>query len=203
MTYARLMIVLFIGLMFGTATTQAQNNLGLSIYGGSAIPTDDDVDNDDVFHGGGVNLRYFMDSGHVAIGAGVRYYGKRWENETFDASVTANVVPVVGMVEYYFADSKAPARPYIGAEVGVYNFSATTEVIGFENTTEPSSHFGVAPKAGVEIGIGEQLGIFGELGYNIVFDKEDNDEGGSPENADFDDVATKFVNAHLGVALRF
>lgn len=182
----------------------AQNRLGLNVFAGSAFPTDDEP-NSDAYYGGGASLKYFLDEDHLAVGGGVRYYARSSEG-TFlgvDYNLSSYVMPVHVMAEYYFSESESMARPYVGSDIGVYMFGVSGSVEDADFEPDPESFFGVTPKLGLQLNIGEQLGAFGEFGYNVVFDKQDESGDGSPANADFQDVATEFFSLHIGAALRF
>lgn len=182
----------------------AQNRVGLNIYAGSAFPTDEEP-NSDALYGGGASLKYFVDEDHLALGGGLGYYGRSSSGSFagIDYELSTYVVPVHLLAEYYVGESDNVIRPYLGGDLGLYMFGVSGSVGQANFEPDAESYFGVAPKFGLQLNLAEQLGAFGEFGYNVVFDKEDDSDNGSPTNADFEDVATKFFSFHIGAALRF
>lgn len=199
------LVTVGLALVFAVQVLTAQNRLGLDVYAGSAFPTDEEP-NSDAMYGVGANFKYFTDDeDHLAVGAGLGYYAKSYDG-TFigvDYDLTSYVLPVYGLVEYHFGEPATMVRPYVGADVGVYTFgvSGTLGEADFEPDAE--SFFGVAPKAGVKLNVGEQVGIFGEVDYNAVFGKEDPSGDASPTNADFENVSTEFFSVNVGAGFRF
>lgn len=181
-----------------------QDRRGLNVFFGSVFPTADEP-NSDALHGGGANVKYFVIKDRLALGGGIQYYGRTSAGTFFgaDYELSTYVLPIHTLAEYYFSKSDNMLRPYLGADIGVYMFGVSGAINGAEFEPDPDLYFGLAPKIGIQLNISQQLGAFGELGYNIVFNKEDQSGGGLPDNADFENVATEFFALHLGIALRF
>jgi outer membrane protein W len=177
---------------FIVTTQKAAAQFSLGVHGSYFVP---DAKGADGKFGAGVQAKVFLGQ-QFAIGAGVKSIGEKSSGTGYE--FTNSIVPVTGMAEYYF--STGAIRPYLGAEAGVFFSTLKSEILGV-TTKNTTSNFGVAPKFGLAIPIGN-LGIFAEGSYNFIFDKEDASGNGSPTNANFDS-SSKFFMVNAGLTFGF
>ena len=150
------------------ANSQAQINLGGSYLKGTS-------DNDAALWGGGVGLKFFLGD-KFAVGGNVGFYPKKTgsvSNDIYDITYSNNLTTIAGSIEYLFTDKKSVIQPYLGADAGVslstinytYSDGNSSEIRNKNN----GSYFLVGPKLGVNIGLGQAFGIFGQAKYNLTF----------------------------------
>lgn len=172
----------------------AQFSVGLH---GSLVS--EEVKGSDAYLGGGLNAKIFL-SPRFDIGVGIKAFG---ESQDFGGAgqnygYTAAVIPITGMVDYYLSDGFL--RPYIGAEAGIYATAYTIKLNGQETSKVNSTRFGVAPKVGLLMVLGN-LGIFAEADYHILFgNKNESVNVGSANNINFD-KNTKYLMLNLGIQI--
>ncbi|MBD2754431.1 porin family protein [Spirosoma validum] len=158
-----------------------------------------DAKGSETFYGGGINAKLFLSS-KLDIGIGLKAFG---ENRKFEAvgqslEYSAGIIPITGMIDYYFTDSFL--RPYIGAEVGVYATGYRIKFNNQETSKVNSTNVGVAPKVGLMLALGN-LGIFAEGDYNIMFGNKDGSANvGGVGNVNFDRT-TKFFMLNVGIQI--
>ncbi len=80
-------------------------------------------------------------------------------------SVSWSVVPILAGGRYYFIPP-GDMRVYGGAELGIYNLSAS--VSGSSSSTS-STKFGVAPTLGAQFKAGDKMDVDVHVNYSIVF----------------------------------
>ena len=95
------------------------------------------------------------------------------------------MMPITALVEYYLQE--APLRPYLGTDIGLYNYSLKWK-IGSSEMKDSELYFGIAPKAGIAYQINDNLAVTGELKWNYVM----------ADNADVD-----WLGVNIGVAFGF
>lgn len=148
--------------------TFAQISLGFQ--GGSGKSN---RDNAKTIAGGGINLRVFV-SPNLALGAAAKLYadGNTYGTGNDQYKTTGALMPLTGTVDYYFATGIV--RPYIGGDAGVYlsNYDITHNGKNIY-TSDKSSNFGAAPKAGIVFTLGKTVGIQVEGIYHYLFSNKD------------------------------
>jgi hypothetical protein len=127
--------------------------------------------------GGGVHAKFFLGK-NLAIGAIIRAYPKTSAQNTVGAvsyTISNVVTNYAATLDYSLSKNDNAIQPYIGVDAGInagnqivkYNNSSTTAQ-SIENTNK-QSHFLLAPKVGLNIGLGKTFGIFGQAQYNFAF----------------------------------
>ena len=110
------------------------------------------------------------------MGGNVGFYPKKTgsvSNDIYDITYSNNLTTIAGSIEYLFTDKKSVIQPYLGADAGVslstinytYSDGNSSEIRNKNN----GSYFLVGPKLGVNIGLGQAFGIFGQAKYNLTF----------------------------------
>jgi hypothetical protein len=185
------------GLGIGLLTlTPGHGQFSVGIHGSLASG---DAKGSETFYGGGLNAKLFLSS-KLDIGVGLKAFG---ENRKFEAGgqtfeYSAGIIPITGMIDYYFADGFL--RPYIGAEAGVYSTGYRIKFNGQESSKINSTNVGVAPKVGLVLALGN-LGIFAEGTYNVMFgNKDGNANVGGVNNINFEKT-TKFFMLNVGIQI--
>lgn len=167
---AALALVMLAGLL----TTKANAQIQLGVSGNHFSGTENGAKFSDGYWGGGVTGRYFI-TPKFAVGLNGRYFTKT-ASESFGGvtiKAKARVITATGQTEYFFTEGSF--RPYLGAEVGLYNIGATVEVAG-GSESDSESFFGAAPKVGIQFMFTDKIGLDLNAGYHLIFPKEDGDE---------------------------
>lgn len=125
--------------------------------------------------GGGVHAKLFLGK-NFAVGAIARTYPKTAYQVSSGSThyTQKNVVTnLAATFDYLLSKNNNAIQPYIGADAGInlgnqintYTGSGSTNV----ESSNKESHFLLAPKVGVNIGLGQTFGIFGQAQYNFTF----------------------------------
>ncbi|WP_420147665.1 hypothetical protein [Spirosoma sp.] len=180
--------------LFAVTSSQAQFSVGA--HGSLATG---DAQGSETFYGGGAFAKIYLSS-RFDVGVGVKAFG---ESRSFNAGgqnleLSAGIIPVTGMIDYYFTDGFL--RPYIGAEAGVYSTAYRVKFNGQETSKVTTTNAGVAPKVGLVLALGN-LGIFAEGAYNFMFGNNDGSANvGGVGNINFDRTA-KFFTLNVGLQI--
>lgn len=85
-------------------------------------------------------------------------------------NVSSSIFPVtIGMNYSFLTDN---IKPYVGLNLGAYNFRSKVNVGSFKSSPQGNSHFGIAPKAGIAIELMDHLFLDITVKYNAVFYKK-------------------------------
>jgi hypothetical protein len=129
--------------------------------------------------GGGLFIKGLIGD-RFAAGVNVKAYPQQFRSSTqvingqeYNVSVGNVVIPALATFDYRFGET---VRPYIGADVGMYNTRTVVRyaTAGFDRneSTNKKWYFGAAPKVGLELEVGP-VGIFGQAQYNVLFGSGD------------------------------
>ncbi len=155
----------------------ASAQIGVGLSGGFNLPMGDFGDKDKGgFKSGfgvGVHGRYALND-NMQVGLNTGYYS--WTNATLD-KVTFRIIPIAGVFDYYFMTEGF--KPYAGLDVGFYLGQAALD--GKTDNIDAVNKFGLAPHLGAAYGVSDNLDIFGNVAYNMIFAKDD-DTGQSDIN---------------------
>jgi hypothetical protein len=100
-----------------------------------------------------------------------------------------NTLPI--MVSGFYHFGRGDIVPYVGANVGTY-YIVETFGIGTVAWESRNWHFGVAPEAGIMIGLSRTTYLMLTARYNYAFDSGENIAGG-------EDNAQSWVNLNVGL----
>jgi hypothetical protein len=158
-------------------------------------------DNKASLWGGGLGAKFFLGD-NVALGGALHTYPKKtYAVKTSTANYTeADLITNLGAsVDFLLSKKSAPVQPYIGTDAGVsFNnhtvtyINETTQAVENKNS---KTYFLLSPKAGVNIGLGQSFGIFGQAQYNFTF--------GNGETVSIDDVPNPFTTTPVTQFLSF
>jgi len=143
--------------------TQAQISIGATV--GGQIPMGSFADACKVGFGFNVVGKYMLKE-NIAVGLNLGY--QRFGTKLGDmegVSVAGSWIPVTALFEYHFGTGKA--KPYIGADAGLYRFTATAHSGGM-SVSASVSDFGFAPVFGITSGINDNLSFCANVKYNCV-----------------------------------
>lgn len=156
--------ILFLVLMgFVALNTQAQFKVGLTV--GPQIPMGDFGDAYNIGFGGNVVGKYMLND-NMAIGLNIGYnsFGSDVDG------VSSSMMPITALYEYHFGENEF--KPYIGADLGLYNYSWKMEIdmpfVGKTKIDDSKMYFGFAPTAGVLYGLSDKFGLCGNVKYHII-----------------------------------
>ncbi len=133
-------------------------------------------DNDRSLWGGGLTGKFFIGD-NIALGAGFRVFPKvEKSTEPISGSTVTtsdNLSQVFGSLDIFLSAKTKAVQPYIGVDAGISNTNRTILIGGsgsgagsFENK---ETFFYLAPKVGINIGLGQAVGIFGQASYGLTF----------------------------------
>jgi len=90
---------------------------------------------------------------------------------------TVNALPIMANAHYYLGKRRDPLRFYVGAGAGVYYIKQRLEigVVAFESN---NWHFGLAPEAGILIGLSRDVTMIVNTKYNYAFSSGESLGGG-------------------------
>ena len=102
----------------------------------------------------------------MKVGLNTGYYS--FTSQASD-KITFTVIPVLGVFDYYFMTDGI--KPYAGLDLGMYLGQVALD--GKSDGIDATNKFGIAPHAGVAYGISDAMDVFGSVGYNWIFNKDD------------------------------
>lgn len=113
--------------------------------------------------GGGLSLKYFL-SRAFAVGFNARYFPKNIDYN--GAKIAVSIIPVTAELNYFILPGSI--RPYLGVEGGLYMARVR---LAYQGTSQSESdrNFGVAPKAGLQFGLGQNLALNLGGSYHLTF----------------------------------
>jgi opacity protein-like surface antigen len=150
----------------GTFSAKAQISIGGSLNINS--PLSDFGDSKTGFKTGfgiGLQGRYDLND-NMKVGVNTGYYS--FTNQLSD-KITFRIIPVVAVFDYYFMTEGI--KPYVGLDLGMY--LGQTSIDGKTDGIDATNKFGIAPHAGVAYEVNDVIDVFGNLGYNMIFNKDD------------------------------
>lgn len=165
-------------------------------------------DNKTELWGGGLAAKGFIGP-NFALGIAAHTYPKRTTSgrvNGYDFQNSNNLTNLAATVDYYLSKRTSPVQPYLGVDLGA-NFNnhtisytnSNTQVI--ENSNK-KTFFLLAPKIGLNIGLGQAFGVFGQVQYNLTYGNGKTIAINDVPNP-FDDAAvSKFVTVDAGVYFR-
>lgn len=122
-------------------------------------------DNSESLFGGELYFKYDLTDAFRA-GVNLGYY--QTSDKIAGTKFTSSLVPVSVSGEYLFLDDKF--RPYVGVHLGVLRAGFKA---GNSSNSNSTSYFSLAPVAGAEYTISDQLGINVNIKYGFAFYKND------------------------------
>jgi len=146
---------------------------------------------DDAQFGGGISGEYLV-TPNIGAGLNVGYYSLGSEKEEYGGvSVSANayLIPVALTGKYYFLTKNI--QPYAGVDVGLYTIGAklTLKYQGErESESDSESYFGLAPVAGLQFKLSNNLALDVNAKYNLIFSKGE---------------STKLLGVNVGIVYSF
>jgi len=108
----------------------------------------------------------YMVKDNIAIGLNVGY--NKFGAEI--SGINAAMIPFTLLGEYQFEYEKF--KPYLGADLGLYNYRVKVISPFFGETTNSKTYFGFAPTAGVLYAINDKLSLCGNLKFHYVVFQE-------------------------------
>ncbi|MCF8429410.1 MAG: porin family protein [Bacteroidia bacterium] len=150
----------------GTFGADAQISVGGSL--GVNMPVSDFGDSKTGFKTGfgiGLQGRYDLND-NMKVGVNTGYYS--FTSQVFD-KFTFRIIPVVAVFDYYFMTEGV--KPYLGLDLGMYLGQGAND--GKTDGIDATNKFGVSPHAGVAYEVNDMIDVFGNVGYNMIFNKDD------------------------------
>lgn len=159
--------------------------------------------------GGGIAGKGFIGN-NVALGVILQTYPESESSEEINGFryTTADLLTnVSGTLDFLLNPKSAMVQPYIGIDGGVsWNNSTVTYTNQNDQYLEnrnKNTFFLLSPKVGVNIGLGQAFGIFGQARYNFTF--------GDGKTVSIENVpvpfesksVTEFINVDAGIYFRF
>ena len=141
------------------------------------VPTGDFGDVYKTGFGGTVTGRYGINERlNVGLNLGGQFF-KADKDKVFNQDVKFRIVPITALVEYNILTGDL--KPYVGMDLGLYNARVD---VGDANDSD--TKFGVAPTAGLNYAVMDNLDLNFNFKYHVVFTE---------------DKSTTFVALGLGV----
>ena len=160
-------LILTLSIVAASAAAYAQ--IGIGISGGMNVPMGDfgDKDKGGFKSGFGVGIHgtYALND-NMKVGLNTGYFS--YTNAVIDV-VTFRIIPIEATFQYYFADDGF--KPYAGLGLGMYLGQAAVD--GKTDNIDAQNKFGINPHVGAAYAINDNLDVFGQLGYNMIFAKDD------------------------------
>ena len=202
MKKTRKIVAAIIALGFTTAAyAQPQLNLGGSFLKGTG-------DNDASLWGGSAGLKFLIGD-RVAIGGAIGFYPKKNKEYSIGgttATYSNSLTTIAGTFDFLLGANDSKIQPYIGADAGASISSVRFKVGSGSGSIEQKNNATyalLAPKIGINLGLSESMGIFGQARYNLTFGNEKGDSfDGGGEGISSDPVA-KFFTIDAGIYFRF
>jgi hypothetical protein len=150
-------------------------------------------DNDAGLWGGGLGIKGFLGQ-NLALGARLSSYPEKTSakvtGDGSDYTESDLITNAVATIDLILGKKASALQPYIGTDLGASfnNHTVTYTNAGaqfIENKNE-KTYFLLSPKAGVNFGIGQAFGIFGQAQYNVTF--------GNGKTISIDDVPNPFTS---------
>lgn len=173
-------IRIFAMVMFSMMASAGYSQLQVGVQLGPQFPMGDFGDGYNMGIGLNFSGKYFVTE-DVAFGLnlGYHHFGTDWDD------ISSSMMPITALVEYYL--SEEPMRPYLGIDLGAYNFGLKWKIGNIE-MKDSELYFGFAPKAGIAYQISDNLAVTGELKWNYVM---------------ADSYDADWLGVNIGVALSF
>ncbi len=202
MRTSKFLVITAIGL-FAAVTASAQ----VAQFSASGSYLKGTGDNDASLWGGGLAGKGFIGQS-IALGARVNAYPKKTFSakiDNFDYKTTDLVTNAAATFDLLLGNKTSMVQPYLGADAGV---SFNNQIVAFTNSNSQyvenenkQTYFLLAPKVGINIGLGQAFGIFGQAQYNLTF--------GDGETVSFEDLpnfksepVSKYFTIDAGVYFR-
>jgi hypothetical protein len=132
-------------------------------------------DNKSSLWGGGVGAKGFIGD-HFALGASLHAYPKKTASGTingYNYTKSDNLSNLAGTIDFLIGDRTSTVQPYIGVDAGA---SFNNHTVTYTNSTNQyienqnkKTYFLLAPKAGLNFGLGQAFGLFAQAQYNVTF----------------------------------
>ena len=192
-------LLILLGATF-QSKAQTQINLGGSYLKGTG-------NNDASLWGGGAGVKFFLGD-HVALGGALGFYPKKSKDISVggvNANYSNSLTTVAATFDYLFASKEAMVQPYIGADLGAsistvkYSLSSSGSNSSQKNN---KTYALLAPKLGINLGISQAFGLFGQAKYNFTFGDEDGGSIGGNSSGISSDPVAKFFTFDLGIYFR-
>ena len=150
-------------------------------------------DNDAGLWGGGIGMKGFIGQ-NFALGARLSSYPKKTSakvtNDGSDYNESDLVTNAVATVDLLLGKKTTPVQPYIGVDLGAsfnnHTITYTNAGAQFIENKNENTYFLLSPKAGLNFGIGQAFGVFGQAQYNVTF--------GNGKTISIDDVPNPFTS---------
>ncbi|MBI2271447.1 MAG: porin family protein [Bacteroidetes bacterium] len=100
----------------------------------------------------------------IRVGANLGYYFKTYD--FLGSKLRSFTMPITGLIEFSFSDNNF--SPYAGADIGIYRFGLS----GNEGSSLVNGYFGIAPVAGFNYSLSDNLLINTNIKYHYVLSDE-------------------------------
>jgi hypothetical protein len=165
-------------------------------------------DNTSDFWGGGIAGKGFIGD-NFALGATIHSYPKRKfsaEVNGFKYTNTDLLTNAAATFDILLNKKTSMVQPYIGTDAGVsFNnrtvtyTSANSQIIENKNK---KTFFLLSPKAGINIGLGQAFGVFGQVQYNFTFGDGKSVSISDAPNPFTTKAVTEFLTLDAGIYFR-
>ena len=159
----KIKVLILVVLGFFALNSQAQFSAGLTV--GAQLPMGDFGDAYNTGFGFNAVGKYNLND-NMAVGLNVGYnsFGSDIDG------VSSSMMPITALYEYHFGSNEF--KPYLGADIGLYNFSWKTKIdmgiLGTVEADDSKMYFGFAPTAGVLYDLSDSFGLCGNVKYHVV-----------------------------------
>ncbi len=151
-------LIVGIIMILGVQNVQSQISIGADFSG--LRPMQDDAE----FMFGGVVYGRYGITDNIQLGINIGFYQKSY-GSIFGQTIKGSVMPITLSGEYLFMTDNV--RPYAGVDLGLYNFMAK---FGSESNSEIK--FGLAPVAGLQFGINDNIYLNANTKYHLILDPD-------------------------------
>ena len=151
-------------IMLSMIATAGYSQMQFGLQVGPQFPLGDFSSGYNTGFGFNLNGKYFA-TDDVAFGLNIGYhhFGTDWDD------INCGFMPITLLAEYHLSTDEF--QPFLGFDLGVYNVSVN--VLGMKDS---DLQFGLAPCAGIQYQLNDNLGLTGSIKWNYVM----------TDNTDFD-----------------
>jgi hypothetical protein len=158
--------------------------------------------------GGGVSAKGFLGKS-FALGVAFNTYPKTNYSTTINTYkyTSADLISNLRLTtDFFLTQRTSPVQPYIGVDLGA-NFNNHTITYAnnseqYINNTNKKTYFLLSPKAGLNFGLGQSVGLFAQAQYNVTFGNGKSVSVSDAPNPFTDNAVSKFFTVDAGVYFR-
>jgi len=165
-------------------------------------------DNKASLWGGGIAGKGFLGK-NFALGLGFHTYPKKTASGSvngYDYTKADLVSNLALTTDFFLSQRTSPVQPYLGVDLGA---SFNNHTVTYTNTNNQyiennnkKTYFLLSPKVGVNVGLGQAFGIFGQAQYNVTFGNGRTIAIDDVPNPFTDNAVSKFFTLDAGVYFR-